>query len=149
MSKTLVFASALFLGVAAFGFSGETALAASAKKADTAKRAECERKATLYHYMGEQRSKWIRQCLAGSGRSPGKPMARQPIVLPSDSTEVPTVMPLRSGSPPSTSMGGTVPSNAPVVRSAPVGGSSGTSISGSSATSITGSSNNSIGRSGR
>jgi hypothetical protein len=132
------------LGAAAFGLSGKTALAASANRADAVKRAECEREATLRLYIGKQRSRWIRQCVASSGRSPGKPMALRPSV-----TTMPRVTPLGGGNPPSTSTGSTAPSNAPVAPSTPVVGSRGTSTSGSSATSTSGSSNNSIGGSGR
>ena len=64
MAKTFVFASAFFLGAAAFGVAGETALAAEAKSVDAMKKA-CEREATLKLYTGKQRSRFIRQCLAG------------------------------------------------------------------------------------
>ena len=143
MSKTVVFASALFLGAAAFGLSEGAALAASAKRADALKRAECERGATLQLYIGEHRSRWVRQCVASGGRSPGKPMALRPSAYPPGPTAMPRVAPLGGGT------GSTAPSNAPVVPSTPVVGSSGTSTSGSRATSISGSSNNSIGSSGR
>jgi hypothetical protein len=113
MSKTFVITSALFLGAAAFGLSGGTALAASAKTADAVKRAECEREATLQLYIGEQRSRWIRQCVASSGRSPDKPVALRPSVHPSARTAMPRVTPL-GGSNPRTSTGNTAPSNAPV-----------------------------------
>ena len=149
MSKTYGFASALFLGAVGFGLSGQMTLAASAKKADAVMRAQCEREATLQLYIGQQRSRWIRQCVANGGQSPGKPVAVRPSVHPSGPTAMPTVTPLRSGNPPSTSMGSTAPSNAQVVPSAPVVGSSGTSTTGSSATSISGSSNNSMGSSRR
>ena len=149
MSKTFAFASALFLGAAAFGLSGETVLAASAKRADAVKRAECEREATLQLYMGEQRSRWIKQCVASSGPSPGKPTALRPSAHPPGPTAMPRVTPLGGGNPPSTATGSTAPSNAPVAPSTPLVGSSGTSTTGSGATSISGSSNNSIGSSGR
>src|SRR4029078_3268878 len=124
MSKTVVLASALFLGAAAFGLSAEPGLAASAKRAHALKTAECEPKATLQLYTGEQRSRWVRQCVAGKGRSPGKTMAFRP----TRPTAMPRVTPLGSG------MGSTAPSNAPVAPSTPVVGSSGTSISGADAT---------------
>ena len=132
MAKTFVFASALFLGAAAFGVAGETALAAEAKSVDAMKKA-CEREATLKLYTGKQRSRFIRQCLAGS--------------RPPDPVAMPTVTPLTN--PRSTFRGGTAPSNAPVAPSAPVIGSTGTSTTGSSATSISGSSGTSIGSSRR
>src|SRR6185437_8630115 len=149
MSKTFAFASALFLAAAAFDLSGEAALAANAKRADAVKRAECQHEATLQLYIGEQRSRWIRQCVASSGQPPGKPTALRPSVHPSGPTAMPRVMPLGGGNPPSTSTGSTAPSNAPVAPSTPLVGSSGTSTTGSGATSISGSSNNSIGSSGR
>src|SRR4029078_3847465 len=111
MSQTVVLASALFLGAAAFGLSAEPALAASAKRADALKKAERERKATLQLYTGAQRSRWVRQCVAATGRSPGKPMAFRP----PRPTAMPSVTPFGGG------MGSTAPSNAP---STPEGGSS-------------------------
>jgi len=139
MTKAVVLASALLI----FGVSGEMALAVDAKSEVATKKAQCERDATLQDYVGKQRARFIKKCLAG--RSPVKVTARRPAFRPLDSTEVPPVTPLESGR----SMGGTLPSNAPVAPSAPVIGSSGTSITGSSATSISGSSGTSIGSSGR
>jgi hypothetical protein len=150
MTKTFVFASAFLLGAAAVDLSGQTASAASsANRADAAKRAQCERDATMQLYIGQQRTNWIRQCVANGGQSPDTPVAVRPNVHPLGPTAMPTVTPLGSGNPPSTSTGSTAPSNASVAPSAPVVGSSGTSTTGSSATSISGSSSNSMGSSGR
>jgi hypothetical protein len=144
MSKKARFASALFVGAAVFVSVGEPALAARAKKEIDGKRAECAREATLY--IGELKGWWMRRCMAGEGRSPGKPEAGPPSVRPSGPTGTPTtVTPLGAANPPSTSTGSTAPSTAPVAPSAPAVGSSGTSTSGSSATSTSGSSNTSIG----
>jgi len=145
MTKAIVLASALLIGCAAIGVFGEMALAAQAKSAVATKKAQCERDAALQNYVGKQRSEFITKCLAGSGRSPGKALVRRPVFRPLDSTAEPQVTPLGS----SRSMGGTLPSNAPVAPSAPVIGSTGTSTTGSSATSISGSSGTSIGGSGR
>jgi len=131
MTKAIVLASALLIGGAAFGLSGETALAAGAKGADAIKKERCERDAMLQRYMGKQKSRFIRQCLAG--------------LRPPDPMATPTVTPLAN--PSNTFRGGTAPSNGPVAPSAPVIGSSGTSTTGSSATSISGSSGTSIGSS--
>ncbi len=146
MPRTCIFASALFLIAAVFGAGGESALAAGAKKENAARKAECEREAILY--IGELKRKRIRQCMAGNGRPAGKPAAA-PGILPSSPTAMPgRVTPLGGGNPPSTSIGSTAPSNAPVAPSTPSVGSSGTSTTGSSATSTSGSSNSSIGGSG-
>src|SRR5262249_47690693 len=128
MTKAVVLASALLI----LGVSGGVALAVEAKSDDATKKAQCERDATLQNYVGKQRTRFIKKCLAG--RSPGK--VRRPAFRPLDSTEVPAVTPLES----SRSMRATLPSNASVAPSAPVIGSTGTSTTGSSATSISGSS---------
>ena len=52
MTKTIVLASALLIGGAAFGASGEMALAAQAKDA-VATKTQCERDATLHNYVGK------------------------------------------------------------------------------------------------
>lgn len=145
MSKAFIAASAFLMGVMAFGASGEAASAAGAKA--TARKVQCDREATLQLYIGEQRSRFIRRCLA-ERPSPGKPVARRPGVHPSGPTASPRVMPLGSGNPPSTATGSTAPSNAAVVPSTPVVGSTGTSTTGSRATSTSGSSGSSIGSSG-
>jgi hypothetical protein len=129
MSKTFVLASVLWIGAAAFAAAGETPPAAEAKNADAIRKA-CEREATLKLYTGKQRSRFIRQCLAG--------------IRPPGPTATPVIAPLAN---PRSNFGGTAPSNAPVAPSAPVIGSTGTSITGSSATSISGSSGTSIGSS--
>jgi hypothetical protein len=121
MMKAIVLASALLVGGAAFGLSGETALAAGAKGEDATKKAQCERDAMLHLYVGRQKSRFIRQCLASSGRSPGKAAARQPSVRPSGPTALPRITPLGGANPPSTT---------PVAPSAPVIGSTGTSTTG-------------------
>ena len=139
MSKAIVLLSALLIGGAAFGLSGNAALTAEAKNADAANKAQCERDATLKHYVGKQRSRFIRKCLAGKNRPPGKDVARPDVDPFSPTTQRPA--PLGR----TMSTGGTAPSNAPVVPSTPVIGSTGTSITGSSATSISGSSGTSIG----
>ena len=59
----------------------ETALAAGG--ADAMKKERCERDAMLHRYMGKQRSRFIKQCLASSNRLPGRAAAR-PSVPPSD-----------------------------------------------------------------
>jgi hypothetical protein len=143
MTKAIILATALLMGLA-FGVPGKMASAEEAKDAVATKKAQCEHEATLQHYAGKQRARFIRKCLA-SGRPAGKAVAHRPAFHPLDSTEVPEVTPLGSVR----SMGATVPSNAPVAPSAPVVGSSGTSTTGSSATSISGSSGTSIGSSGR
>jgi hypothetical protein len=130
MSKAFVLASVLWLGAAAFGAAGEVPPAAEEKSADAIKKA-CESEATLKRYTGKQRSRFIRQCLAG--------------IRPPDPMATPSITPLAN--PSNTFRGGTAPSNAPVAPSAPVIGSSGTSTTGSSATSISGSSGTSIGSS--
>jgi hypothetical protein len=143
MTKAIVLASALLVAGAAFGVPGEVVLAAQAKGAIATKKVQCERDAALKNYVGKQRSKFIKKCLAGSGRSPSKAFVRRPVFRPLDSTAEPQVTPLGS----SRSMGATLPSNAPVAPSAPVTGSAGTSTTGSSATSTSGSSGSSIGSS--
>jgi hypothetical protein len=156
--KATVLIFALLVGGAAFGLLGETALAAGAKRElatkaeakgeDVAKKDRCERDALLHLYMGEQKRRFIQQCLAAKEEPPDKAAARQPGVRPPGPTGVPKVAPLGGGNPPATSTGSTAPSNAPVAPSAPVVGSTGTSTTGSSATSISGSSGGSTGTSG-
>jgi hypothetical protein len=148
MMKAIVLASALLIGNAALGLSGETAVAAEEKGADATKKERCERDAMLHLYMGKQKSRFIRQCLASKEQPPGKAAARQPSVRRFGAPAVPRITPLGGANPPSTSTGSTAPSNAPVAPSAPVIGSTGTSTTGSSATSISGSSGTSIGSSG-
>jgi hypothetical protein len=128
MSKTSVLAFALLISAAAFAAAAE-APPAEAKNADAIRKA-CEREATLKLYTGKQRSKFVRQCLAG--------------IRPPGPTAAPVIVPLAN---PRSTSGGTAPSNAPVAPSAPVIGSTGTSTTGSSATSISGSSGTSIGSS--
>jgi hypothetical protein len=152
MTKAFVLASALLIGGAAFGLSGELALAAEAKsadaaKADAAKKDRCELDAMLLLYLGEQKSKFIRQCLASKGPPPGKEVARRPSLVHPAGPKMPGVTPLRGANPPRTSTGSTAISNAPIAPSAPVVGSSGISTTGSRATSISGSSGTSIGSS--
>jgi hypothetical protein len=68
MSKTVVLASALFLGAAAFGLSAEPALAASAKRADALKKAECgaqSNAATLHRRAKKQ----VGQAMCGRQRA--------------------------------------------------------------------------------
>src|SRR5262245_1744392 len=144
--KAILLASALLTGAAAFGVPGKAALAAEPKSADAIKKERCELDALLHLYTGKQRSRFIKQCLA-SERPPSKPEGPEPIGHPSAPTAMPGITPLGVGNPPSTSTGSTAPSNAPVVPSTPVIGSTGTSTTGSSATSISGSSNSSIGSS--
>jgi hypothetical protein len=131
MTNAIVLASALLIGGATFDLSGETAIAAGG--ADAMKKERCERDAMLHRYMGKQRSRFIKQCLASSNRLPGKAAAR-PSVPPSGPTAIPRITPLGGANLPSTSTGSTAPSNAPVAPSAPVIGSTGTSTTGSSAT---------------
>lgn len=148
MSKAFVLASAFLLAGTAIGLSGMTALAAEAKSADAAKKDQCERDATLRLYVSEQkRSRFIRQCLASSGHSPGKAAASRMGVRPSAPMAVPKVTPLGGANSSGAAMGNTAPSNAAIAPSAPVVGSTGTSTTGSGATSITGSSGTSIGSS--
>jgi hypothetical protein len=128
MSKTSVLAFALLISAAAFAAAAEAPPAAEAKNADVRK--ACEREATLKLYTGKQRSKFVRQCLAG--------------IRPPGPTATPMIAPLAD---PRSTSGGTAPSNAAVAPSAPVIGSTGTSTTGSSATSISGSSGTSIGSS--
>jgi hypothetical protein len=152
MSKAFVLASALLVGGAAFGLSGKTALAEEKgadavkeeKSADAVKKERCERDATLMLYTGKQKTRYIRQCLAGKEQAPRKAAVR-PGVYPPGPAATPRPAPLGGGNPPSTSTGSTAPSNAPVAPSAPVVGSSGTSTTGSSATSTSGSSGSSLG----
>src|SRR5581483_7324010 len=143
MSKAFLLMSALLLGGAAIGLSSPTVLAAEADSAAAASKA-CEQDAARQHYVGKKRSRFIRQCLAKKDHARGKAVAR-PDIQPSDPFAMPRPAPLRRSSPPGTSIGGTVPSNAAVAPSTPVVGSTGTSITGSSATSISGSSGTSIG----
>jgi len=105
MTKAIVLASALLIGGAAFGLSGETALAAGAKGADAIKKERCERDAMLQRYMGKQKSRFIRQCLASSERLPGKAAPRQPSVRLSDPKSTSRISPLGGANPPSTSTG--------------------------------------------
>lgn len=150
MPKISIYASALVLGAAVFGCAGNAAWAAKAKSdvksEDSAKKAECQREATLY--IGELKGWWMKQCMAGKGRSPGKPAAVEPTVHAPGPVMRRSVTPLGAGNPPGTATGSTAPSTAPVAPSTPTVGSSGTSISGSGATSTSGSSNSSIGSSG-
>jgi hypothetical protein len=143
MSKVFLLVSALLLGGAAFGLSSQRVLAAGAENAAAARKA-CEQEAMRRHYTGKQRSRFIRQCLAKKDRKPDE----EEIVLPDRDPFSPPVVPRLT---PSRRVGpaGTLPSNAPVVPSTPVIGSSGTSTSGSSATSTSGSSGTSIGGSRR
>jgi len=141
MSKAFLLVSALLLGGAAFGLSSRTALAAEAESAAAARKA-CEQDAARQHYVGKQRSRFIRQCLANKDRAKAKAAAR-PEIQPTDPFAMPRPTPLGRTRPPS--IGGTAPSNAPVAPSSPVIGSTGTSTTGSSATSISGSSGTSIG----
>ena len=148
MPKMFVFASALLLGAAVFGSTGDLVLAAGAKSENAEKRAECAREAALY--IGELKGWWMRRCMAGNARPSGNPAAHEPTVHPpgcrgNAAQRDPVRWRVHA---PSTAAGSTAPSNAPVAPSAPTVGSSGTSISGSGATSISGSSNNSIGSSG-
>jgi len=147
MTKAIVLASALLVAGAALSLSGETALAAEEKSADATKKERCERDAMLMLLMGQQKSKFIRQCLA-SKEPPGEAGVRRLGVRPPGRAELPRIAPLGDGNPPSTSTGSTAPSNAPRAPSAPVVGSTGTSTTGSSATSTSGSSGSSIGSSG-
>jgi hypothetical protein len=152
MTRALVLASALLIGGAALGLSGGVAIAAEAKgadaaKADAAKKAQCERDATLQLYVGKEKSRFIAQCLASKAQPPKKAVAGRPRVHPS-APAIPRPAPLGGANPPATSTGSTAPSNAPAAPSTPVIGSSGTSTTGSSATSISGSSGSSLGSSG-
>src|SRR5262249_30894958 len=144
----LVLASAVWIGGAIFGASGVTALAAEEKSADSVKKERCERDALLQLYLGKEKSRYIKHCLASKEGAPGKPVAGRPGIRPSGPPAIPRVAPLGGANPPSTSTGSTAPSNAPAAPSAPVVGSTGTSTTGSSATSISGSSGSSIGSSG-
>jgi hypothetical protein len=109
--------------------------AAEAKDADAVKKERCERNAMLHLYTGQQKTRYIQECLAREEEPEGKAAAPQPGVR-APGAAVPRVTPLGAGNPPSTSTGSTTPSNAPVAPSAPVTGSAGTSTSGSSGSSI-------------
>src|SRR5262245_46167426 len=156
MTKTIILASVVLVGSAAFVPSAPSAWAAetkepeakAAKDADAVKKERCERNATLHLYTGRQKTKYIQECLARKEEPQGKAAARQPGVQAPGPEAVPRVTPLGAGNPPSTSTGSTTPSNAPVAPSAPVTGSAGTATTGSSATSTSGSSGSSIGSSG-
>lgn len=78
MSKAFLLVSALLVGVAAFGLSSRTALAAEAESAAAARKA-CEQDAARQHYVGKQRSRFIRQCLANKDRAKAKAAARPEI----------------------------------------------------------------------
>jgi len=104
----------------------------------------CEQQATLQLYIGQQRTRWIRECIARGGPSSGKALARRPMVHPTGPRAT-RVAPLGNGNPPSTFSGSTSPSTAPVAPSSPVVGSSGNSTTGSSASSTSGSSNSTLG----
>ena len=114
MMKAIVLASALLAGGAAFGLSGETALAAGPKGEDVTKKDRCEGDAMLHLYTGRKKSRFIQQCLASGEPSPGKGAARQRGIPPFAPTETPRITPLGAGNPLSTSTGSTAPSNAPV-----------------------------------
>jgi|SRR5262245_54178733 len=158
MTKAILLASVVLIGGAAFYSSFPSASAAEKKDADAMKAAEakdaeavkkerCERNAMLHLYTGQQKTKYIQECLARKEEPEGKAAAREPGVRGPGQEAVPRVTPLGPGNPPSTSTGSTTPSNAPVAPSAPVTGSAGTSTTGSSATSTSGSSGSSIGSS--
>jgi hypothetical protein len=59
--------------------------------------------------MGQQKSRFIRQCLA-SKEPPGEAVDRRPGGRPAGPTAVPRIAPLGPGNPPSTSTGSTAPS---------------------------------------
>ena len=68
MSKALFLVSALLIGGAAIGLSGETARAAiPTKSVDASVKVYCGYLATIEFYTGKQRSKFIRQCRASNG----------------------------------------------------------------------------------
>jgi hypothetical protein len=164
MTKAILLASVVLIGSAAFDLAVPSASAAEAKdpdaikaagakqadavKADAVKKDRCERNAMLHLYTGQQKTRYIQECLAREEEEEGKAAKRQPGVSAPGRAAVPRVAPLGPGNPPSTSTGSTTPSNAAVAPSAPVTGSSGTSTTGSSATSISGSSGSSTGSSG-
>jgi|SRR5262245_26334933 len=159
MTKAILLASVVLIGSAAFDPSVPSASAAGpknpdemnaaeAKDADAVKKERCERNATLHLYTGQQKTRYIQECLARKEEPEGKAAARQPGVRAPGQEAVPKVTPLGTGNPPNTSTGSTTPSNAPVAPSAPVTGSTGTSTTGSSATSTSGSSGSSTGSSG-
>jgi hypothetical protein len=159
MTKAILLASVVLIGSAAFDLAVPSASAAEAKDpdaikaagakdADAVKKERCERNAMLHLYTGQQKTRYIQECLAREEEEEGKAAKRQPGVSGPGRAAVPRVAPLGPGNPPSTSTGSTTPSNAPVAPSAPVTGSSGTSTTGSSATSISGSSGSSTGSSG-
>jgi hypothetical protein len=157
VKKPLVWAFALWIGTATIGLSVQMVSAAETKDSDATKKARnpdavkkerCERNAMLHLYTGQQKTRYIQECLAREEEQEGKAAKRQPGVRPSGRAAVPRVTPLGPGNPPSTSTGSTTPSNAAVAPSAPVIGSTGTSTTGSSATSISGSSGSSTGSSG-
>jgi hypothetical protein len=159
MTKAILLASVVLIGSAAFDLAVPSASAteakdpdainaAGAKHADAVKKERCERNAMLHLYTGQQKTRYIQECLAREEEEEGKAAKRQPGVSAPGRAAVPRVAPLGPGNPPSTSTGSTTPSNAAVAPSAPVTGSSGTSTTGSSATSISGSSGSSTGSSG-
>jgi len=156
MTKGILLASVVLIGSAAFDLAVPSASAAEAKDpdaigakhADAVKKERCERNAMLHLYTGQQKTRYIQECLAREEEEEGKAAKRQPGVSAPGRAAVPRVAPLGPGNPPSTSTGSTTPSNAAVAPSAPVTGSSGTSTTGSSATSISGSSGSSTGSSG-
>jgi hypothetical protein len=159
MTKAILLASVVLIGSAAFDLAVPSASAAEAKDpdaikaagakdADAVKKERCERNAMLHLYTGQQKTRYIQECLAREEEEEGKAAKRQPGVSAPGRAAVPRVAPLGPGNPPSTSTGSTTPSNAAVAPSAPVTGSSGTSTTGSSATSISGSSGSSTGSSG-
>ena len=149
MTKAIVLASALLIGGTAFVLPAQMVLAAETKSEGATQseiatiKERCERNATLQLYTGKQKANYIRECLARE-QAEGKKTARQPGFHPLGPPAAPRVTPLG----PTGAMGSTAPSNAPVVPSAPVTGSRGTSTTGSSATSTSGSSGTSIGGSG-
>jgi hypothetical protein len=136
-----MFLSALLTAGASFS-AFDSALAAKAARGVHA--ADCEHEATMLQYIGQERTRFVRHCIATGGPSVGKTLARRPIVHPSGPTAT-GVPPLGKGNPPSTATGSTSPSTRPVAPSTSIVGSSGTSTSGSSATSITGSSGSTLG----
>jgi hypothetical protein len=138
MQKILLLTTALFIGSAVS--TAEPAVAAGTRSS----RAQCEHQATLQLYIGQQRTRWIRQCEARGGASSGKALARRPVVHAAGPSAT-RMAPLGNGNPPSTFTGSTSPSNAPVAPSSPVVGSSGNSTTGSTANSTAGSSGSTLG----
>lgn len=134
-------ATFVFSGPSASGSNGKCT--DSAKCADAALTAACQREATLELLRTRvAREKWVAACInRRQAQNKGKRNTQK--IRPAIGGAAPRVMPLGTGS---LSLGeGTAPSDAPIEPSAPVVGSSGNSTTGSSATSTSGSSGTSIG----